>query len=122
MAAPLAAGADALHAHLPPDFAEAAGILTRSLGPELTTAEPAGFEVFRYLPHVFWVSKHGLEHPEAALRFQHEVTRRFTAEFSLRVFVERHPERTLEVLRRWAKDPNVHVRRLVSEGTRPRLP
>ena len=114
--------ADALHAHLPREFAKAVGILTRSLGPELTTSGEFGFEVFRYLPHVFWVSKHGLEHPDAALRFQHELTRRFTAEFSLRAFVERHPERTLDVLRRWARDPNVHVRRLVSEGTRPRLP
>lgn len=114
--------AAALHAHLPPDFEEAVDILTRSLGPELETADMGGFEVFRYLPHVFWVSKHGLEHPEAALRFQHELTRRFTAEFSLRHFVERHPERTLATLRRWARDPNVHVRRLVSEGTRPRLP
>lgn len=114
--------ADALHAHLPPDFEEAVDILTRSLGPELTTTEGMGFEVFRYLPHVFWVSKHGLEHPEAALRFQHELTRRFTAEFSLRPFVERHPETTLATLRRWARDPSAHVRRLVSEGTRPRLP
>jgi 3-methyladenine DNA glycosylase AlkC len=114
--------ADALHAHLPPDFEEAVEILTRSLGPELTAPELNGFEVFRYLPHVFWVSTHGLGHPDAALRFQYEVTKRFSAEFSLRAFVERHPEKTLEILRRWARDPNVHVRRLVSEGTRPRLP
>lgn len=114
--------ADALHARLPLDFETAAEILTRSLGPELGAPGPAGFEVFRYLPHVLWVSRHGLERPEAALRFQHELTRRFTAEFSLRAFVERHPETTLATLRRWARDPNVHVRRLVSEGTRPRLP
>ncbi len=114
--------AAALHARLPAAFAEAVDILTRSLGPELEDVELHGFAVFRYLPHVFWVSTQGLDHPEAALRFQYEVTKRFTAEFSLRAFVERHPEKTLEVLRRWARDPNVHVRRLVSEGTRPRLP
>ncbi|MFC1660109.1 DNA alkylation repair protein, partial [Gemmatimonadota bacterium] len=44
------------------------------------------------------------------------------AEFSIRAFIERHPEKTLERLSEWASDPNMHVRRLVSEGTRPRLP
>jgi 3-methyladenine DNA glycosylase AlkC len=53
---------------------------------------------------------------------QHALTRRFTAEFSIRAFLERDPERTLARLRDWARDPDVHVRRLVSEGTRPRLP
>lgn len=114
--------ADALHDRLPAAFGEAVEILTRSLGPELGDVELNGFAVFRYLPHVFWVAARGLEHPDAALDFQYEVTKRFTAEFSLRAFVERHPEKTLAVLRRWARDPNVHVRRLVSEGTRPRLP
>lgn len=53
---------------------------------------------------------------------QHALTRRFTAEFSIRAFLERDPARTLARLRVWARDPDVHVRRLVSEGTRPRLP
>ena len=53
---------------------------------------------------------------------QHELTQRFTAEFSIRPFLERHPEATLARLETWASDPSPHVRRLVSEGTRPRLP
>jgi 3-methyladenine DNA glycosylase AlkC len=36
--------------------------------------------------------------------------------------LSRDPERTLARLREWARDPHPHVRRLVSEGTRPRLP
>ncbi|HET6919817.1 MAG TPA: DNA alkylation repair protein, partial [Jiangellaceae bacterium] len=56
------------------------------------------------------------------MRAQYELTQRFTAEYSIRVFLERYPQQTLARLREWAVDPNVHVRRLVSEGTRPRLP
>jgi len=56
------------------------------------------------------------------MRAQYELTKRFTAEFSMRAFLERHPKETLRRLAEWARDPNVHVRRLVSEGTRPRLP
>ena len=53
---------------------------------------------------------------------QYELTKRFTAEFSIRAYLERFPEATLLRLSEWSRDPNVHVRRLVSEGTRPRLP
>jgi 3-methyladenine DNA glycosylase AlkC len=56
------------------------------------------------------------------MRAQYELTKRFTAEFSIRAFLEADPVATLERLEEWATDPNVHVRRLVSEGTRPRLP
>ena len=79
-------------------------------------------EVFFYLPHVLYVAEHGLEHFEESMRAQYALTRRFTAEFSIRAYLQRHPERTLARLREWATDTNVHVRRLVSEGTRPRLP
>jgi 3-methyladenine DNA glycosylase AlkC len=56
------------------------------------------------------------------MRAQHALTQRFSAEFSIRRFLEHEPERTLAHLERWARDGSPHVRRLVSEGTRPRLP
>jgi 3-methyladenine DNA glycosylase AlkC len=114
--------ADALGRHLPEDFERAIEILIASLGPKLDVAELTGMDVFIYLPHVFFVAKFGVDHFEASMRAQYELTQRFTAEFSIRVFLERYPERTLARLREWARDSNVHVRRLVSEGTRPRLP
>ena len=77
---------------------------------------------FLYLPHVMFVARHGLDHFEESMRAQYELTQRFSAEFSIRAFLERHPQETLARLARWANDPNEHVRRLVSEGTRPRLP
>jgi 3-methyladenine DNA glycosylase AlkC len=52
----------------------------------------------------------------------HELTRRFSAEGDLRTFLEINPEKTLKILHEWTKDKSPHVRRLVSEGTRPRLP
>jgi 3-methyladenine DNA glycosylase AlkC len=114
--------ADALGRHLPQDYDRAIEILIASLGPKLEVAELTGMDVFVYLPHVFYVAKFGVDHFEASMRAQYELTQRFTAEYSIRVFLERDPERTLARLRQWAHDSNVHVRRLVSEGTRPRLP
>lgn len=114
--------ADAMDLHLPKPFARAAEVLTRSLGPELTTTDSFGMAIFRYLPHVFFVQKYGLDDFEAAIRLQYELTKRFSAESSIRAFLVRHPEETYARLVEWARDPNPHVRRLVSEGTRPRLP
>jgi 3-methyladenine DNA glycosylase AlkC len=77
---------------------------------------------FLYAPHVFFVADYGREHWETSMRAQHELTQLFTAEYSIRAFLESEPERTLGRLREWAVDPSEDVRRLVSEGTRPRLP
>ena len=112
----------ALGRHLPQGYERAVEILIASLGPRLEVAELTGIDVFVYLPHVYFVAEFGVEHFEASMRAQYELTQRFTAEYSIRVFLERYPERTLARLLDWAVDPNVHVRRLVSEGTRPRLP
>jgi 3-methyladenine DNA glycosylase AlkC len=110
----------ALARHLPAEPAAAIDILIASLGPK--TERLQGMEPFIYLPHVYFVADHGLDCFETSMRAQYELTQRFTAEFSIRAFLDRHPERTLERLRSWAADPSAHVRRLVSEGTRPRLP
>jgi len=107
---------------LPTDFELAAELVTRSLAPLSPTSEGAGMGPFFYLPHVLWVADAGLAHFEAAMALQHALTQRFTAEFSIRAYLERHPEATLARLRAWTTDPSHHVRRLVSEGTRPRLP
>jgi len=116
--------AAALARHLPADEERAIGILVASLGPPRgdPDAEGGGMEAFVYLPHVFYVAEHGLGHFDASMDAQHAITQRFTCEFGIRPFIEREPERTLAVLRGWTRDPSPHVRRLVSEGTRPRLP
>jgi 3-methyladenine DNA glycosylase AlkC len=114
--------AETLRRHLPEDFARAAQILIASLGPKLASSETFGMAPFRYLPHVIFAARYGLGHLEPALRLQYELTQRFSAEYSIRAFLVEHPKPTYARLLEWAHDPSEHVRRLVSEGTRPRLP
>jgi len=74
------------------------------------------------LPGVLAV-RHGLEdHRDRALDLLYAATQRFSMEFYIRPFLNRWPEETLARLAGWVRDDNYHVRRLVSEGTRPRLP
>lgn len=111
-----------LHRHLPADYEAAVDVLLASVQgappPEAATA----MAPFFYLPHTCFVAAFGLGHFEASMRAQHLLTQRFTAEFSIRPFLQHHTQATLERLAQWATDPSHHVRRLVSEGTRPRLP
>ena len=111
-----------LRQHLPDDYEASLEILVASLGPKLDRTEGLGMQPFLYLPYVFYVAEYGLDHFEASMLAQYELTQRFTTEFSIRPFLERYTEATLARLETWSGDPNVHVRRLVSEGTRPRLP
>jgi 3-methyladenine DNA glycosylase AlkC len=117
--------AEALHEYLPRPFSRAAKVILRSLSAGSRELGLGGGPLpasFRYLPHVLFVQRYGLADFESSMRVQYELTQRFTAESSIRPFLVRYPEQTLARLTIWASDPNVHVRRLVSEGTRPRLP
>ena len=78
--------------HLPLSFGEAARVLVRSLGPELQTTETFGMAPFRYLPHVSSWRAHGLDDFEAAMDAQYELTKRFSAEYSIRTFLTAHSE------------------------------
>ncbi|QUQ62552.1 DNA alkylation repair protein [Kutzneria sp. CA-103260] len=51
-----------------------------------------------------------------------DLTSRLTGEFALRTFLDADLDRTLATALRWTESPDEHVRRLASEGTRPRLP
>jgi 3-methyladenine DNA glycosylase AlkC len=114
--------ATALRTHLPSDYPKAVGILVESASQPHEHRASGGMAAFLYMPHLFFIARHGLDHFEESMRAQHALTQLFTAEYSIRAYLEKHPEKTLARLREWATDPSHHVRRLVSEGTRPRLP
>lgn len=116
--------AAALKRHLPAPYPDALDVVVRALGPELDGDEliGVGMAPFIYLPHALFIAQHGLEHFDLSMRAQYELTKRFSAESSIRAYIAQDPERAFAFFRDWARDPNPHVRRLVSEGTRLRLP
>lgn len=77
---------------------------------------------FYIWPWTMFVQLYGQDDVECSLNALYEMTQRFTGEFAIQPFIQSHPETTFQALEQWAHDDNVHVRRLVSEGTRTRLP
>lgn len=113
---------DRLWEYLPKEYPRALEIILKALPSELPDCELTGFEGFMILPQNEFVAKYGLEHYDLSIQALYQMTKRFTAEGAIRPFLQRYPEKTLAILSQWAEDENCHVRRLVSEGTRPRLP
>ncbi len=116
---------ECLRKNLPEDYREAVHILLRSLpkpnNPDLTDND---FGDFIYAPYAEFIAMHGrnksdLQFSLAALK---EITQRFSAEDAIRYFINDFPDETLKELLKWSKDSHYHVRRLASEGTRPKLP
>jgi 3-methyladenine DNA glycosylase AlkC len=121
--------AQALAATLPDDFARACDVLEASLAParlddalDVLVTTDAGLAGWIVWPMGELVAQRGLEHPERALAALHALTQRWTAEYAIRPFLVAHEALALRTLRAWVGDPSPHVRRLVSEGSRPRLP
>lgn len=104
----------ALRETLPQDYPRALAIL-RELAPRIDT----GF-VTLALPR--FVALYGIGEPVVSLDALKFFTRFGSSEFAIREFLRRDFEGTLAVMRAWARDPDEHVRRLASEGCRPRLP
>lgn len=114
--------ADALKAHLPPDYRKAIVILKNIMGDE-NPHETGMFTAYYWLmPVGKFIEKYGLEDYETSIKAIEELTKRNTGEYAIRPFIKHYPTQTLKQMRLWAKSDNFHLRRLASEGLRPKLP
>lgn len=118
-----------LYIFLPQNYPEAVGILINSLGDELDSgqddlngADLSSNNGFIVVASTNYVAKYGMHDFDLSMKALYEMTKRFSSEGAIRYFILQYPERCFELFRQWVLDDNVHVRRLVSEGLRPRLP
>ncbi len=120
--------AEAMAQYLPDDFEKSGAIILASLTPDDdgdisgATVTSDGIAGWAIMPMTHYVGLHGQNHLELAMNLLKELTKRFTAEFGIRFLLLEKQEETLTILCQWINDKSRHVRRLISEGTRPRLP
>lgn len=103
----------ALREFLPQDYTKACALL-------ITAGESFNGYEGMFFPE--FVSRFGAEDWQTSMDTLEVLTTYSSAEFAIRPFLEREPARTLERMKKWARHPNEHVRRLSSEGARPLLP
>lgn len=119
----------ALKSHLPTSVQATFELLQKVIAPASETEEinfelgDDGLRGWIMMPIADFAAQISVnEDFHAGLAMQRELTKRFSSEFSIRVFLQARQEETLAVMSQWTQDSNVHVRRLASEGCRPRLP
>jgi len=108
--------------HLPADFEQASIILGQIRNHWDEGEAEDNLRAFAAWPIIDYVSAYGIDSPSTALPLLHYLTPMFSAEFAVRPFLEKHPEHTYNEMMFWCLDQDEHVRRLASEGIRPRLP
>ncbi len=118
---------DAMRSHLPKDYQLAINIILASLSPVSLNQKTdsiigPGISGWSILPINRFAGLYGLKHFDDSMRLLKEATKRFSSEFGIRYFLLHDEKACLTQLLEWASDENYHVRRLVSEGSRPRLP
>lgn len=111
-----------LYDFLPKEYPKALSILTDSLLPALGSENMDTSDNFIIWPLTMYVSEYGSKNYDISMEALREMTKRFSAEFGIRALLDHEPVKSFKYLEKWSKDTNCHVRRLVSEGTRPRLP
>lgn len=114
--------------YFPADFEKAGEIMLASLGTPLGddvsagSVDAEGIAGWAVTPLTHYVGLRGHRHFKLSMMLFKEMTKCASAEFGIRFFLLKSPQKTLSVLKTWTTDSNQHVRRLASEGCRPRLP
>ena len=114
--------AEQLKSHLPNNYDNALTILISILGEENPNETGMFKNYYWIMPIGKFISVFGLDYFESSIKGIEEVTKRNTGEYAIRPFIVNYPEKTLEIMEEWANSPNFHLRRLASEGLRPKLP
>ncbi|WP_442859327.1 DNA alkylation repair protein [Bacillus sp. ms-22] len=104
---------ESMHACLPEEYEQAIKVL-RQAAPHFTGLSALVFPDY--------VETYGLDHWDISIKALEFFTPFSTAEFAVRPFLILDQERMLAQMLVWSKDQNEHIRRLASEGCRPRLP
>lgn len=114
-----------LKKYLPKDYKKSVKILLNSLPEPLNPNNTDNdFGDFIFAPFSDFIAVYG--NNEKILDFSldalERITKNFSAEDSIRFFLDEFPKKTLEQVKKWSLSENYHVRRLATEGTRPSLP
>lgn len=104
-----------LKSHLPADYLKSLKIIQGAINSNKIT----GFSLW---PFSEFIGQYGLDHFDESMQAMYNLTQNFTSEFCVRPFLIKDHQKVLSYFKKWSADENVHVRRWVSEGSRPLLP
>ncbi len=114
--------AGAMAQYLPDDFPTALAGICASIERWDRGPQSDSLRGFASWPVFVFIAEQGIDHPLISLEALRDLTHLFTAEFAVRPFLLSNQELAMRAVEQWASHPSDQVRRLASEGIRPRLP
>ncbi|MGY6650155.1 DNA alkylation repair protein [Wenyingzhuangia sp. IMCC45574] len=108
-----------LHHFLDPDFKKAIQQI-KDLIPSLEKNRISGGYEYLFLPD--YVETFGQDYLVESVASFETITPFISCEFAIRPFIISHHKYVMAKITEWTFHPNLHLRRLASEGCRPRLP
>ena len=69
-----------------------------------------------------FIEVYGTDHYDVSLNAMEQITQFTSCEYAIRPYILNKMHETLQLMHTWSRHSNEHVRRLSSEGCRPRLP
>lgn len=85
-------------------------------------AETIESNSFSYMFMPDFVARYGSHDFRRSMQALQDFTQYSSSELAVRIFLQQDLQRSLAVIKQWTRYENPHIRRLASEGTRPRLP
>ncbi len=109
-----------LHTILPADFPKAIRTIKQTIK-KLRNIDRGEFNfLYMFLPE--YVEVYGIENFDESMKAFEFITVFSSAEFAVRPFLIKYPDKMMKQMLVWSKHKEPLVRRLASEGSRPRLP
>lgn len=109
-----------LHAYMPSDFKKTVILLERLIEQLKKKGIPEDGLVYIFLPD--YIEIYGLEEYDVSVKAIETITQFVSCEFAVRPFIIKYGKKMMDQMKKWSLHENDKVRRLASEGSRPRLP
>src|SRR5258708_1538134 len=109
-----------LHDFLPPNYAKSVAIIQKTI----TRLRRAGVaeDGLAWLLFPDYIEVYGLEDYDSSVKALEFTTQFVSCEFAVRPFLLKYGQKMIDQMKEWSLHENYKVRRLSSEGSRPRLP
>lgn len=108
-----------LHRFMPADYKQAVSLIEKTIN----ALRKAGYkEALEFIFFPDYISAYGLEDYNTSVKALEFVTQFITCEYAVRPFILKYGDMMLQQMLVWSLHKSEKVRRLASEGSRPRLP
>jgi 3-methyladenine DNA glycosylase AlkC len=108
------------HQFMPENFPEAVALIDKIIKNLKKNSFTDGNLAFIFFAD--YIEKYGLDDFKTSAKAFVSITQFISCEFAVRPFILKYKEKMIDEMRKWSLHENHHVRRLSSEGSRPRLP